>query len=244
MGGWLAQRRAAAAERRRRAAVVNRSTFSSIPPEVCHALDFFLWSALDDQVFEPQEPRPFSDDERYYNDILNLWYHIDVPSRAQETLPRMQTLDEPRPDGAFYLPYYFPDDDPSAITAAGVAKHNQIMVRFEHRHHVLLDLAEMGTPVEGSPSLPSKELLLNANAFPGYYAWIREEQGLRFADSTAPMREQVTVLAPMAAVIAPGVADDERLLFHAGWVKLPFDLAREVIQDFIDPEALLPLPRE
>jgi hypothetical protein len=57
------------------------------PAGVIHALDYFIWAALD-EVREPTyESRPFSDDERHYNGILNRYYGIDIPSNAEASMP-------------------------------------------------------------------------------------------------------------------------------------------------------------
>lgn len=65
-------------DRRRRSAVAKRSPTSD-PPEVAHALDYFIWLALDERQFVsgPQNLRVPSDDERYYNDILNHYFGTD-----------------------------------------------------------------------------------------------------------------------------------------------------------------------
>jgi hypothetical protein len=242
---WLAKRQERAdrrrernEQRRRRAAVAKRSIWSDWPLEVQHALDYFIWSALDDRALEPHEPRPFGDDERHYNAILNSHFDIDAPSTAQSTWPRVRTKDEPRPEGAVYVPYYFPDEDPYAVTTGEIAKDSYVMSRLDRRHEILGELAKTGTRVEGRPRLPSQQVLVNPDAYIEYFGWLWE-QGGRFAKATADEREHVTILAPMAAVLAPGETDEERLLFTDGWVEVPHGIAMEVIQDFLDPMALL-----
>ena len=141
MRAWLS-------ERLRRSAVVKRSVTTD-PPEVAHALDFFIWSALDDAFFEPQEPRPFGDDERHYNAILNSYYEIDQPSTAQHTLGRVAPF-EPRPEGAFFVPQYFPDEDRLA-TLIALTKHSYVIARFARRHDTLKDVRHVRTWLEPAP---------------------------------------------------------------------------------------------
>ena len=81
-------------------------------------------------------------------------------------------------------------------------------------------------------------MLVNPDGYPGYFTRLQDE-GARFVRATPEQRAKATVLAPMAAVIAPGIADEERILFTDGWFEVPYLIARQVIQDFLDPEALL-----
>jgi hypothetical protein len=205
------------------------------PLEVCHALDFFIWSALDDHALEPQEPRPFGDDERYYNALLNRQFEIDVPSTAVMTEMRLGDPEKPRREGVRYWPYYFPDE---YLGTHSVAKDGFVINYFSGRVGILEKIAPAGRRINGPPSLPSRDVLINPNAYTAFFPWCREE-GYLFASATSEERESVTIAAPMAAVIAPGVEDESRVLFTDGWVKVPYQLARQVIQDFLDPEALL-----
>ena len=97
---------------------------------------------------------------------------------------------------------------------------------------------EHGTRLQHVPRVPSDDVLVNPDGYPGYFTRLQDE-GARFVRATPEQREKATVLAPMAAVIAPGIADEERILFTDGWFEVPYLIARQVIQDFLDPEALL-----
>jgi hypothetical protein len=208
-----------------------------MPVAVIHALDFFIWSALDDHVLAPTEARPFSDDERFYNAVLNKHMRNGLASTAEWTEVRFIGTREPRQ----HVPYYFPDED-FVITSA-VAKDLLVMQHFATRHDRLREAARFGTPIEGPPELPSSDAFVNPDAYTAYFTMTRE-QGLRFAEAPREHREAVTVIAPMAAVITPNTSDASRVLFDDGWVRLrsrpELAVVSGVIGDCLDPEALLP----
>lgn len=100
------------AERRRRRRALHPFDY---PGEVVHALDYFIWAALDEARAPTFDSRPFSDDERHYNAILNRYFGQGVPSTAEATMPRM-----PPDPGGELVPNYFPDGEVN--TTGAVAK--------------------------------------------------------------------------------------------------------------------------
>jgi hypothetical protein len=232
---WLDRRRRARELRRRRRVVANWSGTSD-PVHVSHALDYFIWSALEDQRLRPREPRPFGPDERRYNAILNRHFRIEESSTAEETEARLGR----REDEDFYVPYYFPDEPLNVMT--GVAKHGFVMLRWEAQHRKLVTVTgnggdEFARPLEAVPALPSGELLVSPSAYPAYYNRLLEG-GHLFSRATPAERERACIAAMKAAVIAPG--DVAEIRSPEGWYAVNLEMARMVIADFLDPEALLP----
>ena len=80
---------------RRRARRVNQ-----LPPAVVHALSYFVWAALDDMNFLPVESRPFGDDERFYNAILNSHFFPAEVRRGELTSTAQFTDERPFEPGA------------------------------------------------------------------------------------------------------------------------------------------------
>jgi hypothetical protein len=212
----------------RRRAAVARGSGTDDPLEVCHALDFFIWAALDDIDFLPKESRPFGDDERHYNAILNAHFRIDVPSSALQTEFRLG-------GEKTYYARYFPDEYLGTHT---VAKDSFVVTRLSHQVGTLRKVAKAGRNLTSPPELPSSETLINPEAYVGYYNHLRDS-GARFADATPEQREAVCVWAMKSAVIAPGDVEGE-IVEAEGWVAVHHEFARRTIQDFLDPEALLP----
>ena len=104
-----------------------------MPGEVVHALDFFIWAALHEAVFPPTELRPFGDDERYYNAILNKHFGYDIPSTAERSVVLELEIGRPRPrEPRNHVPTYFPDAE-LGVTAA-VAKNLRVLNQFEYRN--------------------------------------------------------------------------------------------------------------
>jgi hypothetical protein len=209
----------------------------NVPRAVVHALDFFIWSALDDHVLTPTGPRTFGDDERFYNAVLNKHLGNGLASTAIQT--EMRFPPGPR-EHRQHVPYYYPDED-FVITSA-VAKDLLVIQQFANRHERLRDTAKVfGIPIEGPPELPSGDVFVNAEAYPEYFRMTRE-QGLQFASALPQHREAVTVIAPMAAVITANTEDQSRVLFDEGWVRLTragLAGAKRLIGDCLDPEAIL-----
>jgi hypothetical protein len=227
---WLSQRR--------RKAAVRKRTGTTDPPEVTHALDFFIWAALDDQELGPMEARPFGDDERHYNAILNRYLDYDVPSTAEMSQPRLeQERRAERPEGASYLPHYFPDQDWYLNAALAVAKHAFVLQRLFNQSDTLKGVAKAGRALDAPPTLPSTEVLINPEAYTAYYLHLRDT-GRRFADALPEEREAACVSAMKSAVVAAGDAEGG-IANPDGWVAVSPALAREVIADFLDPEGLL-----
>jgi hypothetical protein len=210
---------------------VRKRTGTVDPPEVAHALDFFIWSAMDDAEFRPTEPRPFSDDERHYNAILNRYYGIDVPSTAEQTTFRFEG---PIPEGGFDIPRYFPDEYEGTHT---VAKDLYVWKRVEHQSRTLESVAKAGEMLTAAPSLPRRDVLVNPDAYILFYTSLQRD-GRRFASAAAEERERVALLAMKNCVVPPGSAEGE-IREPAGWSAVSYALARQVIADFLDPEALL-----
>jgi len=180
------------------------------------------------------ESRPFSDDERHYNAILNRYVGSDVPSTAEATMPRM-----PLGPGGRLVPNYFPDGEIN--TTGAVAKDLRVLNQFEYRQDRLNELAKFASDAGAvGAKMPTSWVLLNADAYAGYFR-LKLEEGLRFADAPDVDREVVTMTAPKAAVIAPGTDDESRFLFPFpdGWKALYLTTAKRVIPDALDPEALL-----
>jgi hypothetical protein len=215
------------------------------PAEIIHALDFFIWAALDEIVFPPTEPRPFSDGERYYNAVLNKHFRIDARSTAEESfvLPLPPAAGDPADQKI--PPTYFPDEGGLEVFAA-TRKDLAVLNHFEYRVQRLRNVARVSNAVrEGTvrdvmPTSPW--VLVNPPAYPWYFRHIRDDQGLRFADATHEHREAVTLTAPMVAVIAPYTDDPSRILLPYGWKQISPGWAK-LIGDMLDPEALLLPPR-
>jgi hypothetical protein len=196
-----------------------------------HALNFFIWASLDDHEFEPMEPRPFGNDERHYNAILNRDLDDDTPSTATMTMPRFTTRAD-RPDSGFYIPAYFPDEDAPAILAT--AKDALVVEHLLSQERMLNRLAEFGHSIMDVPAGPSREVRISPDAYKGFYLAVRES-GRRFADATREERESVWMSAMKAAVIRPGDTREPQNPEH--WVAVEAKLARGLIPDFLDPEA-------
>lgn len=205
------------------------------PGEVVHALDYFIWAALDEHLAPTLESRPFTDDERHYNAILNRYFGHDLPSTAEATMPRMS----PGPGGRL-VPNYFPDGEINTLEAA--AKDLRVLNQFDYRQSRLDRVSEFGNDPEGvGAKMPTERwVLINPGAYKGYFQLIRED-GVRFAEATHEHREVVTMTAAMAAVIAAGTDDESRFLFPFpdGWKALDPTIAQGVIPDALDPEALV-----
>jgi len=87
------------------------------------------------------------------------------------------------------------------------------------------------------PTLPAREVLINPDAYVGFYRHLLAS-GRRFVDATRDEREVVCIDAMKSAVIAPGDSTRE-IVAAEGWVAVHPDYARQIIADFLDPEALL-----
>ena len=212
-----------------------------MPGEVIHALDFFIWAALDEAAFPPTELRPFGDDERYYNAILNKHFGWDIPSTAETSVVLQLQLDMvglPRHGEPEHVPTYFPDAELDVIAA--VSKDLRVLNQFQYRNDRLERVASVSSDAEAvRAQMPtSRWVLVNPSAYSGYFR-LNREKGLRFADATHERREGVTVIAPMAAVIPQGTDDPSRLLFDTGWKAAEPIIAKRLLPDFLDPESLV-----
>jgi len=213
----------------------------NMPLEVVHALDFFIWAALDEIVFPPTESRPFSDDERHYNAILNRHFGIDARSTAEASFAIPLPPASGDPADRKIPATYFPDEGGLEVTAA-IAKDLAVLNNFEHRVRRLRDVARLSSDAAavGAKMPTSRWVLVNPEAYSGYFRHIRDEQGLRFADAPYQHREAVTMIAPMAAVIARDTDDESRMLFKDGWKAAEPVIAERLLPDCLDPQILLP----
>jgi hypothetical protein len=205
-----------------------------LPPPVVHALSYFVWSALDDWNILPTESRPFGDDERFYNNVINAYLFPaqvrrgELTSTAQFTYSRPDAPGSESP-GAYYGPNYFPDE----MGPFGEAKDHYVTVMVEHRIKRLKMEFDKGMPVNARYAA-SRKYLVCADGYLGYYEMLRA-RGCLFADASPSERENACIESMRAAVVpfsAP--VDDEN-----EWRMCRTDFVERGLPDFVDPFAVL-----
>ena len=225
--GWLSRKRA--------------KHYSTDPPEVVHALDFFLWAVSDDRNLMPTDIRAFGDDERHYNDVLNRHFLGDLVRDGSLTSTAVET--EPRFAGMKYVSHAFPDDPPDLFAAT--LKDHGIALHISDRVERLRAAAEMSVPLREAEGVRARDLLLAPERYVGYYTNMRQA-GVLFADAAPIDRELAPVRAMRSAVMhAEPLLDPAgghvTINDTGGWFVIDARVvAKELLADFLEPEALLP----
>lgn len=204
------------------------------PNEVTHAFDYFVWSALDDRTFQPEKPRPFGDDERYYNAVLNAYLFPDEVREGELTSSETKTL--PRlPSFTQYAPHYFPD----GATALVIVKNWHLWQHIGYRVERLRQAAKMAEPFAPGMECPDDFFVLRDEAYVGYYKSL-QAAGRRFSEASREEREAACVLSMKAALNHNDEVGDEPHDELAYLVSR--NVTRSLLPDFEEPEALLPSP--
>ena len=202
------------------------------PREVLHAFDYFIWSALDDINLLPTETRPFNDEERHYNRVLNAHLfprevkHRDMAGDAAEMWARS-------PLEASYMPYYFPDDFSyeSRTRALSPVKGAYLANLVEIRVDSLETFAKSGWRLDEHAG-DSRCHLVQPDGYLGYYARLREE-GTLFANATPYERERACFESKQTAVAPWGTAIED----ETGWFACPSAIIKKVLPDFVEAAA-------
>lgn len=213
--GWLDQRR------------VRR--VSGYPAEVVQAFDFFVWSALDDMNLMPTEPRPFGDDERYYNSLLNA-YLFPREVRRGEIKGNTTEMWSRSPLAASYMPYYFPDDFSyeSRERALSVAKHAHLLALVSGRVERLKEAAKASAPLSESPNY-NFTCLIRPDGYLAFYDGLRD-RGKRFATASESEREQAAETAIKAALLPRSVTVEN----GNEWYACSPRIAEQLVPDLIE----------
>jgi hypothetical protein len=205
------------------------------PPEVMHAFDYFLWSALDDINLLPTEPRPFGDDERHYNGVLNAHLFPKEVRRGEMNSDALTTWRRPFglgevPAGAIYVPYYFPDNMSydSLDRSLTTTKSYYLACLVETRKEALEVLTECGCgeTLDKHPG-DSRSHLVRPDGYLDYYARLRSE-GILFADASPYERERACVESKLAAVAPWGTAIED----ESEWFAVRSASVKTILPDF------------
>lgn len=205
------------------------------PLEVAHALDFFLWAALEDRHGAGNQTREFGQDEKLYNGILNRYLVGEDPVGGIPG-PDYQLA---RPEGAEYFPRHFPD----AITASPEMLEKSYLVTKHADNHVerLKTALSIAFPFDRTEESPRAPYLVQRD---GYVSFLKRllSSGASFASASPAQREAATVLAYRAALRPSGEVDD--VWFTGGPVgALTTGDVKTLLPAFLEPEELIPSDR-
>jgi hypothetical protein len=114
------------------------------------------------------------------------------------------------------------------------AKDGLVVEQLLSQERMLKEVARFGHSIMDVPAGPSRDVLINPDAYTGFYLDVRAAGGV-FAGATHAERESMWMSAMKAAVIAPGDAREPNA--PENWVAVKMEFARGLIADFLDPEA-------